>query len=116
MSSIPYYCVSFCCEQRCLRVPRSLVDGKLTCGCYHWCKCACIKRAFGPNCFCGFPIFERDSTTGELRVCDGKKRLVYELQCGHFYCVSCVKLYPYCNVCNKHITSFHLYNNIPNHP
>lgn len=34
----------FCCEKRCLRCPRTVVDGRLRCGCYSWCKCYCVKN------------------------------------------------------------------------
>lgn len=105
----PLYSTNFCCEKRCLRSPRALVDGKLECGCYHWCKCACSKRSVRTNCCCGSPMFTRDEETGTMVPCGGK--LIYKLQpCGHFYCVTCVQLHPYCNICNKYVSGFYLYS------
>lgn len=34
----------YCCERRCLRSPRTVVDGPLRCGCFSWCKCSCAKN------------------------------------------------------------------------
>lgn len=36
--------VNYCCERQCIRVPRTVVDGRLTCGCYYWCLCKCLTR------------------------------------------------------------------------
>lgn len=33
----------YCCEKKCIRSPRTVVDGKLRCGCYSWCRCACER-------------------------------------------------------------------------
>lgn len=34
----------YCCERKCLRSPRTVVDGRLRCGCFSWCKCSCAKN------------------------------------------------------------------------
>lgn len=35
---------NYCCGARCLKMPRTVVDGPLPCGCWQWCTCECITR------------------------------------------------------------------------
>lgn len=35
---------TYCCEKRCLTMPRTVVDGQLDCGCFSWCTCSCCTR------------------------------------------------------------------------
>lgn len=34
----------YCCHLRCLKMPRTVVDGPLPCGCWQWCICECLTQ------------------------------------------------------------------------
>lgn len=59
----------FCCELRCVRMPETVVDGPLRCGCWSWCVCECV---------CKKGIFDRNATSSNA-VSSRRKHFLNEL-------------------------------------
>lgn len=116
--------MEFCCEKKCLTSPRSVVDGKLFCGCYCWCKCACETKMakkstddqrkddtrsdaqfrschpvdFGNGTFDGLRCY--CGRWVKFQSSDPRERMCYS-KCNHWFCSDCFVMNNRCFYCNQ---------------